>query len=70
MKDLRDLKDLTIHDVQPISDESTQAFSEPGRFFFYTRHVFFVPGRRLHWASFVPENGVYQVNFPQHPQFN
>jgi len=21
MKDLRDLKDLTIHDVQPISDE-------------------------------------------------
>ena len=23
MKDLRDLKDLTIHDVQPISDEQT-----------------------------------------------
>ena len=24
MKELRDLKDLTIHDVQPISDESTR----------------------------------------------
>jgi len=24
MKELRDLKDLTIHDVQPVSDESTQ----------------------------------------------
>ena len=30
MKDLRDLTDLTIHDVKPISDESRARLSEQG----------------------------------------
>jgi len=29
MKDLRDLKDLTIHDVKPISDEFRTNFHKP-----------------------------------------
>ena len=32
MKDLRDLKDLTIHDVQPIGDEYLNMVTEAGSY--------------------------------------
>ena len=37
MKELRDLKDLTIHDVQPISDEYASGISSRQVFNLYSR---------------------------------